>query len=197
MPSRALRDWRTTQQAELDRLDGQLRLVGGSTPDERAVRRVLVDSIVVQLAGHFQRYCRDLYGEAVDFLVKQVQPKFASDILNVRLMEGIQLARGNAHPGSLTTDFRRLGLDVWKELAQHDPRNTRRRERLEQLSVWRNAVAHQDPGAASRRTALLKGTGRNVHTIRIWRHNCSALAHDLDIVVKHRLAALAGRLPWR
>jgi hypothetical protein len=77
MPSRALREWRTTQRAELDRVDVLLRGVRGAGAAERAMRRYVVDGGIVLLARHFQRYCRDVYGKAVGFLAGQVQPTAA------------------------------------------------------------------------------------------------------------------------
>jgi hypothetical protein len=195
MASRALREWRTTQRAELDRLDGQLRQVRGGAPEQRAVRLQLVDAGIVLLAGHFQRYCRDLYGEAASFLAAQVQSGSASAVVHDVFLVNTALARGNARPQALQADFNRFGFDVWIALKQHDGRDEGRRDRLAELVTWRNAVAHQNLQTGQPAPSHT-GVGRNLRTLRMWRHVCSALAHDLDAVVKHRLTTLAGRRPW-
>ena len=61
MPSQALRKWRTTQRAELDRLDAAVRAVDASQP---ALRQQLVDMYIPLLAGQFQ-------ATAVRFMTRQ------------------------------------------------------------------------------------------------------------------------------
>ena len=176
-------------------MDVLLRGVRGAGAPERAVRRHVVDGAIVLLAGHFQRYCRGVYGEAVGFLAEEVRPTAAGGVLGVLLMEGRALAKGNARAEALSKDFGRLDLNLWDALERHDPRNVGRRHRLDQLNTWRNAVAHQDvPPAAS--AALIRGTDRDVRSLRTWRHSCSALAHDIDIVVNQHMVVLAGRRAW-
>ena len=58
------------------------------------------------------------------------------------LLKGRLLDRSNAHPAALAADFSWLHQDLWVELVKQDARNRARRERLDQLNVWRNAIAH-------------------------------------------------------
>jgi len=195
MPSRALREWRTTQRAELDRVDVLLRGVRGAGAAERAMRRHVVDGGIVLLAGHFQRYCREVYGEAVGFLAGQIQPTSAGSVLGDLLMERPALGRGNANSLTLGNDFKRMHLNIWKALERRDQRNLDRMRRINQLNTWRNAVAHQDvppPSSAQ----LIRGTDRDVRSLHTWRHSCSALVHDIDAVVNQHMIVLAGRRAW-
>ena len=59
-------------------------------------------------------------------------------------MANRNLDRGNANPGTIGSDFNRLGVEFWTRVYADYPRNDRRRELLENLSAWRNAIAHQD-----------------------------------------------------
>jgi hypothetical protein len=113
-------------------------------------------------------------------------------VLGDLLMERPALARGNATYQTLRSDFMRTDLDIWEALERRDQRNLDRMRRINQLSTWRNAVAHQDvppPSSAQ----LIRGTDRDVRSLRTWRHSCSALVHDIDAVVNHHMIVLAGR----
>ena len=190
MPSRALQEWRTTQRAELDRLDAAVR--GAS---ERALRQQLVDAYIVAVAGHFQRYCRSLHNDAIEFAADTVRPASAAPIVNA-LVHGRLLDRGNAHSSALAADFGWRGLRLWEELVESDQRNRQRRTRLDQLNAWRNAIAHQARPLAPTDTAAAAGATRTLRWARLWRADCSALAHQMDSYVKRRLTSLLGIRPW-
>jgi hypothetical protein len=190
MPSRALREWRTTQRAELDRLEAAAR---SSQP---ALRQQLVDAYILWPAGGFQLYCRSLHDEAVDHAVGSVRPASAGVVMSQVLLRNRHLDRGNAHPAALADDFRWLAYDFWADLLQQDPRNERRRRLLDQLNVWRNAIAHQalpPSGGNATRTA---GTTRTLHWALLWRANCSALAQQMDKFVRTSLTNQFGVKPW-
>jgi hypothetical protein len=190
MPSRALREWRTTQRAELDRLEAAARAA------EPALRQQLVDAYIVLLAGQFQRYCRSLHKEAVELAANSLQPAGAGVVMRHVLMRRRQLDRGNAHSAALVADFGWLAKDFWADLAQQDPRNGRRRHRLEQLNAWRNAVAHQTLPPTGATVALVMGTARTLRWTRVWRANCSALAQQLDTFVRKGLTMHFGVARW-
>lgn len=166
MPSRALREWRTTQRAELDQLDTVLRQVRGTGPAERARRQRIVDMSIVLLAGHFQLCCRALHDEATTFLAGQVQPQGASGVLRDLLRARRALDHGNAQPDVLARDFERFGFKLWRELATHDPHNAARQDSLRRLHVWRNAIAHQSLPLPPKLATQVKGTGRDSSSIR-------------------------------
>jgi hypothetical protein len=190
MPSRALQEWRTTQRVELDRLDAAVRA------SERALRQQLVDAYILMLAAHFQRYCRGLHDEAVTLAANQVLPTSLGHLLRVRLIDGRQLDRSNARSSTLEADFARFDMRFWDELIELDGRNERRRLQLNQLNVWRNAVAHQGFRLSTSNAAAVAGTARTLRWARVWRRNCAALAQQIDRIVSRRLTSLIGRRPW-
>jgi len=195
MASRALREWRTVQRAELDRLAAAIPRHEGRSAADAALRQQLVDAGIVLLAAHFQRYCRELHAEAARALARHVRPRAADKVVEALLVEGARLGRGNAHPDAITSDFGRLGLDVWKRMEERSRVTPMLRSDLITLNTWRNAIAHQTlplagPGAAVARTA------RTVAFLRRWRATCGTLADDLDRVVSQYLTDLVGAQPW-
>jgi hypothetical protein len=193
MPSRALQEWRTTQRAELDQLDAVVR---GVRVSERVLRQQLVDAYILLLAAQFQLYCRNLHGEAAGIATGHVQPARVREIMMGLFVGRRQLDRGNAHPAALTADFRLLDVDLWPELVQRDRRNHQRQRRLEQLNLWRNAIAHQSFQLTPGNTATAADSDRTLRWARVWRTNCSALAHQMDTIVRVSLTNLFGTRPW-
>lgn len=191
MPSRALALWDSAQQRELDRLEAAHLAVRGSG---RSAGDPLSDAYIVLLAAHFQQFCRDLHSEAIDFLAASA-PHIQS-IVDMALRQGRQLDRGNATPSSLGADFGRLGLDLWAELRGRDGRTAACGARLEQLNLWRNAVAYRDFQFSPRTSATLVGTGRTLAFARSCRSSCRELAPHLDAVVASHLGARLGHRPW-
>src|SRR5258708_4807004 len=190
MPSRALRKWSTTQRAELDRLET------AASDADQALRQQLVDAYLLFLAGHFQHFCRELHAEAADFLVSQMQPSGARSLVNDLILDGRMLERGNAHPAALRGDFARMGMDILHMVARRNPRSSGRQRRLEQLNVWRNAIAHQALPLSGPLAARTAGTARSLPWVRVWCVDCASFARDLDAVVSQYLTNLLGRSPW-
>jgi hypothetical protein len=154
-----------------------------------------VDAYILLLAGQFQLYCRTLHDEAVRIVAVHVRPAGTAVILD-EVRSNRRLDHGNAHSAALGDDFRWLGSNVWTELVRMDRRNGRRRTRLDQLNVWRNAIAHQALPPAEPYAVTAAGTARTLRWARHWRANCSALAHQLDRFVKQRLNIMLGIRPW-
>jgi hypothetical protein len=185
MGSRALAIWESTQRAELDRLEAARGQGAASQP--------ISDACIVLLAAHFQAFCRDLHSEAAEAI--------AASTPHVELVEwafrhGRQLDRGNATPAALSADFRRLGIDLWTALSRWDWRTPARRRRLEQLNVWRNAVAHHDFHLSASALATVAGTRRSLAFVRSCRACCQVLTHQFDAVVEISLWGRLGRRPW-
>jgi hypothetical protein len=105
---------------------------------------------------------------------------------------GRQLDQRNAQPGSIGADFGRLGIDFWAEVEACDPRHTVRKAALDQLNVWRNAIAHQDfePAKLGGTTTL------HLAQVRKWRTSCRHLARAFDEVMRRYLIGLTGAAPW-
>jgi hypothetical protein len=197
MSSHALRRWQTDQSAELDRVQAAHHMIGGVGPGRRWRIQHINDSYILLLAAHFQLFCRNLHTEAATFFVSQMPiPVPARTTVQVALMRDRQLDRANAQPGSLGSDFGRLGMDLWKELENHNPQNKARQQRLEQLNVWRNAIAHQSLPLGPQQLRLAGSSSRTLRHIRDWRTSCAALAKGMDRTVASHLQAMIGVAPW-
>ncbi len=194
MPSRALVRWESAQQVELDRLDAAHFAVGGAGPGRRTATQHINDAYIVLLAAHFQQFCRDLHTEAAKALAASTP--HVTDVVMSALMRGRQLDRGNARPSALTADYQRLGIEIWPELALFDRRTAVRRRRLEQLNVWRNAVAHGDFQLSPGAVAAVAGTRRTLAFVQACRACCEVLARQFDAVVEDHLSSLLGAPPW-
>jgi hypothetical protein len=103
-----------------------------------------------------------------------------------------RLDTGNPNPGNIGADFNRLGLSFWDLVEAENARNPSRKVALEELNVWRNAIAHQDfnPAKLGGRTTLL------LHEVRAWRNTCDGLARSFDNVMRVYLQAMTGAVPW-
>ena len=190
MPSRALVIWESEQQVELDWLEGvrARRAPWGA-------RQPLNDAYIVLLASHFQHFCRDLHTEAAEAVASSSAPQ-VTHLVRKALILGRQLDRGNATPSSLQADFGRLDVDLWPDLAERDSRTAARRRRLEQLNVWRNAVAHRDFRLSAAAQTVVARTRRSLAFARSCRSCCGVLARQMDSVVRARLGIVLGAPPW-
>jgi hypothetical protein len=186
--------WKSTQQTELDRLDAAHLAVGGVGPGRRTATQQINDAYIVLLAAHFQQFCRDLHMEAARYLANSAP--HMRDMVHESLVRGRRLDRGNAAPAALGADFDRLGMKLWSLVEARDRRNGRRRRRLDQLNIWRNAVAHQDFRFGPHEMVTLAGTGRTLAFVHDCRAACDTLARQLDAVVGQHLQAITGRKPW-
>src|SRR5207244_5983636 len=111
----------------------------------------------VLLASQFQGFCRDLHSESVDHIMDALAPTASMRmIIKSELTRGRKLDSGNAQPGNLGEDFKRLGIDLWDEVYKPDPVNKARNQMLENLNKWRNAIVHQklDPSKLGGTTVL-------------------------------------------
>ena len=196
VPSKALQLWQSSQLGELDQLERAHRLVGGPAAGRRRVTQQINDAYIVLLAAHFQRFCRDLHTEAVEKLVAAITPQAVREIVLTILLRDRQLDRGNAQPASLGSDFGRLGMNLWAELAAQNRLNRRRQIRLYQLNIWRNAIGHQDFALKPDERLRVSGTRRTLDCAKDWRSACNSLVHELDQAVAQRVQQVAGRRPW-
>jgi hypothetical protein len=193
-PSPALAHWRTIGQAEMDELLAAHRAVGGAGPGRRTATRQINHALVVQLAAQFQRFSRDLHGLCVDAMLRGAPPTYHRS-LSFALTVGRRLDSGNAQPASLGVDFGRLGVDFWTAIDAVDRHGPVRRRKLEQLAIWRNAIAHQDfrrPGAA----AVTAGTRVDLDTVRGWRAALEQLAVTMDRTMFGEMVHITGSEPW-
>jgi hypothetical protein len=73
-----------------------------------------------------------------------------------------------------------------------DQRNDERKQELDELAKWRNAVAHQDfdPEKLAGRTML------RLDDVNRWRQACDQLAEGFDVVTAKHLEDLLGAHQW-
>lgn len=166
-------------------------MVGGTERGRRYATQQINYSYAALLSSHFQGFCRDLHSECIDPIVAIV-PAQLQDLLRGELNWNRSLVRGNPHPGAIGFDFNRLGVIFWTEVYAVDARNERRRELLQELIDWRNAIAHQDFDP------LAPGGIATLHLARVraWRNAANALARSLDQAMYNYLQAVIGAAPW-
>lgn len=148
-------------------------------------------SYCVLLAAEFQGYCRELHNESIFTLRAAVPPLMAQTVADEFRLNR-QLDRANPTPSVLAADFGRFGFDLWPAVDAIDPRGKLLRRLLEELNLWRNAIAHSDfnPARLGGRITV------PVRRVRRWRAACHRLARRLDAVVGNRLRLLTGVRPW-
>jgi hypothetical protein len=167
--------------------------VHGTGPGSRLVTLQINQAYSVLLSGQFQGFCRDLYEECVEYLIQATTPAPLHLLYRTEFGLHCRLDRGNPNPGNIGADFTRLGLDFWAEVAADHALNAQRRQALEELNDWRNAVAHQDFAPAM----LLAGRPQlSLAQVRDWRRACEGLARSFDNVLRAYLQTRTGAAPW-
>lgn len=144
------------------------------------------------LSAQFQGFCRDLHTECARFLSRQLMPAGFEPILYQNLVFNRKLDRGNPNPGNIGADFNRLGLNFWQAVEQRDVRNRQRKQLLENVAEWRNAIAHQDFDPARLGGTIILRLAR----VRNWRSACQILAQSFDEVMDAHCRRLSGNAPW-
>lgn len=191
MSSHSLNRWSGERADALDEIESAHAIVGGTERGRRYATQQINYSFAALLSAHFQGFCRDLHSECIDHIVAIV-PAQLQVFLRAELIWNRSLGKGNPHPGAIGTDFNRLGIEFWTEVYALDSRNERRRELLQELIDWRNAIAHQDfdPVAPGGPPTL------HLAKVRGWRSAVAALARGFDQVMYNYLQALLGGDPW-
>jgi hypothetical protein len=191
MPSNSLKDWQGPRRIKLDQIVEAHRAVGGGTRGRRYATEQVNHAYAVLLASQFQAFCRGLHSECVHHIVQQV-PAHLRNVVRGELVRDRKLDRGNANSGNIGADFARLGLRLWERVKALDSRNVARRELLDQLNHWRNAIAHQDFEGLT----LVDRTTLRLVDVNGWRRACRQLAVAFDKVARAYLSALLGSPPW-
>src|SRR5438094_6844060 len=192
MPSRSWQEWTTTRASKVDEIEAAHRSIGGGARGRRYATEQINHAYAVLLASQFQGFCRDLHTECVDLMVRTVANPSVQSVLRLEFQFNRSLDRGNANPGSIGSDFNRLGVQFWIQVYADDPGNENRRQLLEELNEWRNAIAHQDfdPAKLGGTTAL------HLKQVRRWRRVCNRLARSFDKVMYTYMAGVIGTAPW-
>jgi len=102
------------------------------------------------------------------------------------------LDRGNPQAGAIGSDFGRFGLAFWDEVYALHAHNKRRRESLDELMQWRNAIVHNDFDPAT------FGPDPVLHLVQVraCRRALNILCQAFDISMGDHLTSLVGAAPW-
>ena len=189
MPSQSLQRWNDERMRALGEIADAHAAIGGSERGRRYATQQINYAYAAILSSQFQGFCRDLHSESIDHLVTIVPAAF-QDALRVEFLLNRTLDRGNPHPGGIGSDFGRLGVDFWADVYALHTLNNRRRELLQELIVWRNAIAHQDFNPVGGDPTL------HLSKVRSWRRATNALTGFFDRVMGSYLSELLGAPPW-
>lgn len=192
MPSQSYHLWLADRCPTLDEIESAHASVGGTGPGRRFATQQINQAYAVLLSAQFQAFCRDLHSEAIESWAAATSPVVCQGILRNELLANRKLDRGNPNPGNIGSDFNRFGISFWNEVLALDVRNAGRRDQLEMLNRWRNAVAHQDFDAVAPAGAVTLLLSQ----VRAWRSVCHELARYFDEVVRAKLALELGVSPW-
>jgi hypothetical protein len=193
MPSSSLHRWFAERATTLADIENAHRSVRGFGPGARAAAQQINQAYAVLLSAQFQGFCRDLHSECADWLVAPVADPDLREMMCDNLLFARKIDRGNPNSGNIGADFNRLGMAFWSLVDAHRPENPARRTALNELSEWRNAIAHQDFSAS-----MVKAGRPNLALaqVRVWRKACDGLARAFDEVLRDHLRALTGSAPW-
>lgn len=189
MPSESLKRWNDRRIPALDEIEDAHASVGGTERGRRFATQQINYAYATILSSHFQAFCRDLHSESVDYLITTVPPPL-QEVFRVEFLLNRTLDRGNPHPGGIGSDFGRLGVDFWTEVYTLHASNNRRRELLQDLINWRNAIAHQDFDPVGGNATL------RLVTVKSWRRAIGVLTGYFDRVMQTYLGGFIGAPPW-
>jgi hypothetical protein len=193
MPSRAYHHWHRGRSTELDQIEAAHALLGGTARGRRYTTQQVNRAYVVLLAAQFQGFVRDLHTESVDYLVDVISlPRFRTTIREEFLWNR-QLDSRNANQGTIGGDFGRLGLvRFWALVDAIFVNNHRRRQALEEMNTWRNAIAHQKFDPAVLGGSIILPLAR----VQRGRRACNRLARSFDRVLQTYIQSITGTNPW-
>jgi hypothetical protein len=192
MPSQSYATWITTRVLALDEIEAAHRAVGGGGRGRRYATQQINQAYAVLLSSQFQGYCRDLHTECVDWMSRGITGPQLRGLVGSALTRERRLDRGNPNPGNIGADFAILGAELWPDVKALSGVNVGRRQLLEELNTWRNAIAHQDFSTLS----LSGRSSLRVAKVRQWRAACEGLASAFDVVSGDYLRRLTGVRPW-
>lgn len=190
MPSLAFEIWRQDRHQRLEEIAQAHTAVGGSQRGRRFATNQINHAYAMLVSAEFQGFCRDLHSECIDHICRQITHGSLQNIIRDALFLNRKLDTQNPNPGNLGSDFQRLGINFWDRVRADDGRNESRRELLEELNLWRNAIAHQDFSRVGGSMAL------RLSKVRDWRRACDGLTVSFNEVLRQHLLDLFGVTPW-
>jgi hypothetical protein len=193
MPSRAYRQRQHARARELDQLESAHTLLGGTARGRRSTTQQINRAYAVLLASQFQGFARDLHTESADLLVAVIPEPGFRMVVRRDFLWNRQLDSRNANQATVAGDFARLGIPhFWAQVDAVFVNNHLRRQWLDDLNTWRNAIARQtfDPAVLGGSTIL------HLATVQRWRRGCHKLAQSLDRVLRSYIQSVTGSYPW-
>jgi hypothetical protein len=139
----ALQHWQNERKARLNEIEAHCTTAAALVPANVLLAEESLRGYVMLLSGHFQGFCRDLYTECAQVVTLRVPPALLATI-SMQFFAELKLNSNNPTVDTIRKDFQRfaIALDFTT-----DPANAPRVTHLGHLNKWRNAVAHQKPGA--------------------------------------------------
>jgi hypothetical protein len=192
MPSNSLLRWRGERAATLDEIEAAHARVGGSERGRRYATQQIDRAYAVLLSSEFQGFCRDLYSECVDHVVADA-PVHLHALVRAQFLWGQPFSRGNPQAAAIGSDFGRLGLPFWDLVYVIHAHNRRRKALLDELMVWRNAIAHNNFDLAVFGPEPIL----QLQQVRRWRSALNGLCDGFDKVLRDYLTGILGAAPWR
>jgi hypothetical protein len=193
MPSQALLDWQQGAQEALAELTNAHEAVGGTGPGRRRLTQQLNYAYMSLLAAQFQGYCRGLHSQAAAVIAQGVADPGLSIVVQELLTRDRKLDQGNPNAGNIGADFGRFGFKFWDAVTQAGVHNVRRKEELEKLMKWRNAIAHDD---IARKLGELEPKAIRLPVCRGWHRRLDNLVVAFDNVVADQCENLGRPRPW-
>lgn len=119
-------------------------------------------------------------------------PAATRGVIQAQFLWGRSLDRGNPQAGGIGSDFGRFAVPFWDAVYGLQAMNERRRELLDELMRWRNAIAHNDFDPAT------FGPNPVLHLaeVRGWRSALNGLCPAFDTVMRDHLTRMLGATPW-
>ncbi|MBS1886437.1 MAG: hypothetical protein JSU06_04535 [Actinobacteria bacterium] len=182
MVSTSLHLWQGPAQEVFAELELAHRAVRRLGRERRLLSRQIVYAYVTALSAQFQLYCRAVHTETAQALAASVPNPAVGRVLEARLINGRWLDRGNANVPNLGSDFGRFDLRFWDAVLEHQESNRSRKEKLEALIVWRNAIGHGDI-AHKRAEDKLVPAEVGLAVCREWKDALGNLVASIDVVL--------------
>ncbi len=191
MPSNSLRRWRGERSESLDQIEAAHVGIGGTERGRRYATQQINRAYALLLASEFQGFGRDLCSECVDYVVGAA-PVSLQAVVRSQFLWGQPFSRGNPQAGTIGSDFGRFGLPFWDDVYAAHAQNRRRKELLDELMGWRNAIAHNDfdPAVFGPDPTL------RLQQVRAWRSALNRLCNAFDRVLRDHLTGMLGAAPW-
>jgi hypothetical protein len=191
--STSLNLWQHDAQDVFAELELAHRAVHGR--GQRFLTQQVTYAYVTALAAQFQRYCRAVHTETALAIARGIPNRALADIFERHMMEGRRLDRGNANAANLGADFQRFELRFWEVVLAHRKANRGRREKLEHLNGWRNAIGHGEIDQKRTESALLPDV-IHLNVCQEWKRALDGLVTSFDEVLAVHCESLELPRPW-